>query len=173
MTSVQEAHAYVIELFEQHGEGAWKIRWNRMAGTAGITNYRTKTVTLSARAIEKWDWPLVVQLGLHELAHVKVGQGHGHDEIWEAMIVSLGGEPAENCPRFSSGLARYLGKAGESENILYVLMILAASWITVPPIGLALTIGFFGGALVAGLRNARPVLPSAERMAIEKDVLLK
>lgn len=173
MVDVREAHAYAVEVFEQHGlrHYGWTIAWNRMAGTAGVANYRTRTVTFSARAVEAWDWPLVEQLVLHELAHVLVGPGQAHGKTWARAVKDLGGTPAEFCPRFSSPAARFLGKFGEGGNLVFLGLTLVAAWVAAPGVAAVLTLAGGIGALVAASRSARPVLSFKERMMIEKAVL--
>lgn len=164
MPTVQEVHAYAVEMLVQHGLPDWKIRWNRSVRNAGETTSNNKTITLSAVAFEQWDWALVEELLIHEIAHALVGPRHQHDPRWRKMVHQLGGTPEENCPEFSgSALAN-------PHNAYFLFLVVVAAWFVSPPMGLVLTGTAAFSAVVAIVRNAR-VLPTKEREEIERAVL--
>lgn len=172
MTDIREVHAFAFETFHQHKMGHWKIRWNRHAGTAGLTDYETRTVTFSATAMESWDWPEVENTVIHELAHVLVGPGQGHNRKWAKQVKDLGGIPQQYCPNFSGGSARFITQAGSPDNLMFLLGVIIASWIAAPELAPFVTAAAVFLGVAGYVRNARDPLPQAERESIERDVLL-
>ena len=164
MVAVPETHALGVEMLAQYDILDWKIRWNRMTGSAGEASYGNKTITLSAIAVEQWNWATVEELLKHEISHALVGPGHNHDRVWRKKVKELGGTPEEHCPEFS-GLAM-----ANPENLYFTGLTIAGAWIVSPATGLLVTAIAGFAAVVAIVRNAR-VLPKAEREAIEHDVL--
>lgn len=170
MVDIRAAHAFAFETFHQHGLDDWKIRWNRMSGTAGWTDHSAKTVKFSAVAVESWQWSEVENLVLHEMAHAIVGAGHEHDRVWKKKSRALGGDGEEFCPVFSTGPERFLTNAGTPQNTLFLVGVVATSWYAAPALAPFITVG---AAILAGagyIRNHRDPLPQVERESIEYHV---
>lgn len=167
---VQEAHALATEMFAQHGITDWKIRWNRKPGDSGTTSYRSKTVTFSALAFERYSDKDVIQIIKHEIAHVLVGPGHDHGKVWKKKIKELGGEPAEFCPVFSNGTDRVLADILTPNGFYYVLLGVVATWYAAPDLAPLVTGGAVFWFARMAIKNSR-VLPARERRRIEQDVL--
>lgn len=169
MVEIKEVHAFAIDMLAQHNLSDWKIRWNRRAGEAGSASHSNKTITLSAVAVERWDWKEVTALLHHEISHALVGPGHDHDKVWKKKVKELGGEPAEFCPRFSTDTERTLSDLLSPEGIYYVGLGVAGCWVAAPalaPVATASAIGWYIWQLI---RNFR-VLPGKERRKIEEQV---
>lgn len=171
MVSIPEAHAFSIDMLSQHNLLDWKIRWNRRAGEAGSASYNSKTITLSALAVGRWDWPLVTALIKHEVAHALVGPDHGHDKVWKKQAKDLGiKEPTEFCPRFSTDTERTLSDLLTPEGVYYVGLGVAGCWVAAPALAPIVTASALGWYVWQVVRNSR-VLPARERRKIEDAVL--
>lgn len=168
MVDVREAHAFAFETFQQHNLTDWKIRWNRHPRRAGLCQHDERTVTLSALAVERWTWPEVEELVVHELAHALLGPGAGHDRVWKAKVRSLGGKkPEENCPHFGG----WLSDVSSRENKSGAAMLIGGSAFVSIPAALIISAVVAVIYTVAALDRRRTVLTDAEREEIERQVL--
>jgi hypothetical protein len=81
------AHA----LMRQHGLGPeWTFRFDpRWSGNSCC--HEKKLITLSEPITLRSDLSDVSLILLHEIAHALVGPGHGHDGVWKAKDLSIGG----------------------------------------------------------------------------------
>lgn len=70
----------------------WKFKWDRASVRFGQCNYRTKTISMSARLTEANDEARCRNTLTHEIAHALVGHSHGHDAVWAAKHRELGGD---------------------------------------------------------------------------------
>lgn len=71
----------------------WKFVWTPQAkNRAGVTRHRKKELGFAPWAVE---WPIddQIDLILHEIAHVLVGPGNGHNSKWKAKARLVGAEP--------------------------------------------------------------------------------
>lgn len=88
VTARSLAHA----LMRQHGlEPEWAFRfdprWN-----GNFCFHEKKLMTLSEPLTLRSDISDVRLILLHEIAHALVGPGHGHDGVWKAKDLSIGGK---------------------------------------------------------------------------------
>jgi hypothetical protein len=168
MVDVREAHAFAFETFQQHNLTDWKIRWNRHRRRAGLCQHNERTVTLSAVAVQRWTWPEVEGLVIHELAHALLGPGAGHDRLWKAKVRSLGGKNTEeNCPHFGG----WLSDATSSANQMNALLLVGGSAFVSIPIALVIAAAVATVGTVAVLDSRRTVLTEDEIAEIERLVL--
>src|SRR6478609_4748759 len=91
------AEAMAYRLMAQHCEPGWKFRWDRSKSQGGVTNFTTKTITLSAVLTPHKTPEQVEQTMLHEIAHTKAGHRAGHGPLWlrEARAIGYTGGRTE------------------------------------------------------------------------------
>lgn len=82
----------VDEEFTKHGlwKQRWFFKWDRSLRRFGRCNYTTKTISLSKNLCKLYDEDEVIDTLRHEIAHVLVGTGHGHDEVWRKKAIEIG-----------------------------------------------------------------------------------
>jgi predicted SprT family Zn-dependent metalloprotease len=87
-------------LIDQYADlSGWTVELSsRAARTLGLCVYSRKVIRLSQRFIELNDVPPVIEAVRHEIAHARVGPGHGHDAVWKRMAVLVGAKPVR-CAR--------------------------------------------------------------------------
>jgi hypothetical protein len=177
MVAVGEAHAYAYETMVQHGlvaEG-WTLQWKHTMGrTAGETNYRSKVITLSEIAVTRWEWPLVTELVLHEIAHAMVGPGFGHGPKWAGQVRKLDGTALQHCPSFTNPSDHVKASFLETQNIGFMALVIVAALIAVPPVGVVLLL--IGGiaaviGLARGAGGGAKTLSLTEQRKIEWHIL--
>lgn len=74
----------------------WKFKLDNAKKRAGLCRHGYKTVSLSKHyvAMNANSRPDdVIDTILHEIAHALVGPGHGHDEVWRDMCITVGAKP--------------------------------------------------------------------------------
>lgn len=85
--------AYVLgtDLLATYGlSPEWTLAFDRAKMRAGLTNFQTKTITLSEYMIRAASEQDVRNILLHEIAHALVGPYHGHDDVWRAKALEIG-----------------------------------------------------------------------------------
>jgi len=80
------------ELMAKHGATAmgYRFAYNSRKRSAGICDYRKKTVELSLPLTQLSNEVDVTDTILHEIAHALVGSGHGHDAVWQRKAIEIG-----------------------------------------------------------------------------------
>lgn len=84
---------YAVGLLQQHGLAGWRFVWNRRKTCMGLCRYERQTIELSAYFVARNGVEDIRDTLLHEIAHALVGEGHGHDSVWEAKCRELGAIP--------------------------------------------------------------------------------
>lgn len=87
------ASAYVLgmNLLATYGLSPdWVVTFDRAKVRAGLTNFETKTITLSENMIGTVSDHELRNILLHEIAHALVGPLHGHDDVWRAKALEIG-----------------------------------------------------------------------------------
>lgn len=71
----------------------WTFGWDRAVRRNGQCDYRTRTITMSRHLTSIATDEEAMQTLLHEIAHARVGAGHGHGRIWlnEARLIGYKG----------------------------------------------------------------------------------
>lgn len=75
-----------IELELEH----WSFEFDNARRRNGICRFSTKTIGLSVHFATRNSKEQVEETLRHEIAHAKVGPGHGHDHVWKEMAIKCG-----------------------------------------------------------------------------------
>lgn len=78
------------DLMDSHGLGQWNLTFDRARRRAGMTRYNDRVISLSRTLMQLYDEQQVRDVVLHEIAHARVGTGHGHDAAWKEEARRLG-----------------------------------------------------------------------------------
>lgn len=81
-----------------HGltQRGWTFAWDRAKQRNGQCDHMAKRITMSSVIVPLTSEEHVRNTILHEIAHALVGPGHGHDSVWRAKHIALGGT-GERC----------------------------------------------------------------------------
>ncbi|EKU95870.1 SprT-like domain-containing protein [Actinobaculum massiliense] len=93
--NLAEAEDRAWSLMCVHGlvERGWTFAFDRAKCRYGLTNFRTRRISLS-RQLTATALPDEVQdTILHEIAHALAGPHHHHDAYWKEIATSLGATP--------------------------------------------------------------------------------
>jgi predicted SprT family Zn-dependent metalloprotease len=78
------------QLMAQHGIHSWIVVFDNAKTRKGQTRFRRQEISLSTPLTEFNPVEQVRNTILHEIAHVLVGEGHGHDETWRFKAIQIG-----------------------------------------------------------------------------------
>lgn len=110
--NLEKAKNLAIELLNEHESNDWKFRFNSRKSANGVCSHTKKTIYLSTVLTEVRDESNVKNTILHEIAHAIAGQGHGHNDYWRNIALSIGCN-AERCSNDSVLIkARYTAECG-------------------------------------------------------------
>lgn len=101
-----EAEALAADLFARHGLTGWHLRFNRARRSAGVCDYRRRTITLSLPLLGLRPYADSLNTLTHEVAHA-LTKGHGHDRVWRLKHRELGGD-GERCVEYVDMTAPWL-----------------------------------------------------------------
>ncbi len=94
MTTTREQAAITMcrEVLGRHNLTSWHVQLDNAVSRTGLASSSRRTISLSRHFIrlnepERW-----MQTILHEVAHAIVGTSHGHDRIWRAKLLEIGGD---------------------------------------------------------------------------------
>lgn len=68
----------------------YRFQFNNRRRSAGICNYRKKTIELSLPLAQLSNIVDVTDTILHEIAHALVGSNHHHDAVWQRKAIEIG-----------------------------------------------------------------------------------
>ncbi|PZR52640.1 sprT domain-containing protein [Xylanimonas oleitrophica] len=78
-------------LMDEHGLRGWELGWDHARRRAGQCRHDLRRITLSRHLTALYDETQVRDTVLHEIAHALVGPRHGHDAVWRAQALRIGG----------------------------------------------------------------------------------
>lgn len=77
----------------------WSVEFSdRAIRTLGLCVYRRKVIRLSRSLVELNEPATIAEVVRHEIAHARVGPGHGHGPVWRRMALLVGAKPVR-CAR--------------------------------------------------------------------------
>lgn len=86
-----DAQTLAYSAMKAHGiDESWNFRWDNAKTRNGQTDYRIKTISLSAPLTRLRTIDETRQTIGHEIAHALVGPGHGHGPVWKSKMRELG-----------------------------------------------------------------------------------
>lgn len=88
--NLTEAKALARSMMVEHGLTEWTFKFDSARRRLGLTSFHTKTISLSKGLTFLNPEAQVRNTILHEIAHVLVGSGHGHDNVWRSKAISIG-----------------------------------------------------------------------------------
>lgn len=90
--NINEAQNIAIQLMDEHGliDKGWYFKYDNAKRRFGVCRYRIKQIGLSRGLVSLNSEAKVRDTILHEIAHVLVGEGHGHDEVWKRKAIEIG-----------------------------------------------------------------------------------
>ncbi|MDM8083739.1 SprT-like domain-containing protein [Cellulomonas cellasea] len=91
-----EAQRMARGLMAEHGLKRWTLVLDRAKTRAGVCRAGRREIGLSRELTALHSVEQVRDTVLHEIAHALVGPGHGHDAVWRATAVRIGGS-GERC----------------------------------------------------------------------------
>ncbi len=92
---LKDAQDLAATLMQAHGVGHWSFTFDRATRRFGLTNYTTRTISLSAPLSVLNPEEQVADTILHEIGHVLAGPRAGHGPEWKAIMRTLGGRPIQ------------------------------------------------------------------------------
>lgn len=96
-----------LNLMFEHGliEQGWFYSWDRSKARNGLCNYTDKIISMSKYLAPVRTYDQNKNTILHEIAHVLVGAGHGHDAVWKAKAIEIGSD-GERCGKIDAEAER-------------------------------------------------------------------
>ena len=88
---LQEIDQTALQLLKTHGLPAWTFGFDHSTRRAGCCNYRARAISISIHLAMQASGDEIRDTLLHEIAHALVGSRHGHDRIWRAKALEIGG----------------------------------------------------------------------------------
>jgi hypothetical protein len=78
----------------EHGliQKGWKFEFGRGKFQFGLCSHGKRIIRISRHLSLINDRERVLLTVLHEIAHALVGSGHGHDKVWKAKCIEIGGD---------------------------------------------------------------------------------
>lgn len=80
----------VLELMRTYEVSHFKYELGFSSKFIGRCNYSKQTIILNYVYVFRYNLSEIKNVILHEIAHVLVGPGHGHKEIWQNKAKELG-----------------------------------------------------------------------------------
>jgi predicted SprT family Zn-dependent metalloprotease len=93
---LKEAELIAKRLMIKHSLYNWCFKWDNAKLRYGYCKYSTKTISLSRNLTELNTKEHFLNTIKHEIAHAKLGRGHGHDNVFYDMC-DVVGCAAERC----------------------------------------------------------------------------
>jgi predicted SprT family Zn-dependent metalloprotease len=99
------------KLMREHGldERGWRFDIDSAKKRLGSCNHTDKVITYSKHFLDETD-EIIEDTILHEIAHALVGGGHGHDNVWRHMAMTVGADPTRLTETISKPKPNFLIK---------------------------------------------------------------
>lgn len=104
-------------LMDRHGLEQWGLVFDRARRRAGMTRYQEQVISLSRPLMQLYDENQVRDVILHEIAHARVGTGHGHGAVWKQEARRLGTPPRASITEAPRPPAPYLGRCPSGHEV--------------------------------------------------------
>lgn len=90
--TLNEIQKLSIELMDQHGliKKGWRFEFDGAKRRFGLCSHGRMVISLSKHLSPLRDKKYIVNTMLHEIAHVLVGPGNGHNNIWKRKAIEIG-----------------------------------------------------------------------------------
>jgi predicted SprT family Zn-dependent metalloprotease len=96
--NLEDARALAVGLMARHGLAGWRLVFDNAKTRAGVCRSDRKEIGLSRALTRLHSQAHVTDTVLHEIAHALVGPHHGHDEVWRAATLHIGGSGTRCVP---------------------------------------------------------------------------
>lgn len=87
-----DAEDMAYALFREHGLGEWTFAVDNAVNRLGVCRAALRTISLSRHHLLSSTTEQIRNTLLHEIAHALVGPHHGHDKVWRAKCLEIGGD---------------------------------------------------------------------------------
>lgn len=111
----EDVRAWMEVQFKVLGLAGWSFGLDRAKARAGLCNYAKKRITISRHYLEMAAETDILDILWHELAHA-LTPGHGHNDLWKNVALSLGCSGRRCCPSFVE--PAYIGFCGCEGNVV-------------------------------------------------------
>lgn len=90
MADLARVRVWADALIRLHLDDSWSFGFDNAKTRAGLTNYRSRTITVSRYLASRWEDDDVHQTLLHEVAHAMAGHEAGHGPEWRRIAREIG-----------------------------------------------------------------------------------
>lgn len=114
---IADAEMWAMMSMEEYGllEQGWTLVWDRAKCRAGLCDYASRQISLSRYLTVHRPEDQVMNTVTHEVAHALVGPMHGHDRVWQAKFIELGGS-GKRSEFFFDRNAPWIGVCGHGKH---------------------------------------------------------
>ena len=88
---------WALGVMARFGLQEWQFQFTRGVRVLGICRYAKRIIGLSIHLVQANQPVQLRDTLLHEIAHSRVGPGHGHDAVWRAKCREIGARPERCC----------------------------------------------------------------------------
>lgn len=91
--NLQKARGIARALMNEHGLEDWGLEFDTAKRRFGACHYTKRKITFSTELTKLNEAEDFIDVVLHEIAHAKVGSGHGHNRAWKLEALRVGASP--------------------------------------------------------------------------------